>query len=122
MPIDGPPDRVPRPSAKPRFEDVADRAPVGGREADVQLVLEVATDPRHRRATGSRGSVDAQPMEFAPVAERRPVAQPAARGECGAFGRLPGEMAAQPRLALAEERPRSAARGAPSLVGSGRGS
>ena len=95
---------VPRPRAEPRLEDVADRAPIGGREADVQLVLEVATDPRDRRATRSRSSLDAQPMELAPVAERRPVAQSAACGECGAFGRLSGEMAAQPRLALAEER------------------
>ena len=79
-------------------------APVGEGESNVQLVLEVATDTRHDGATRSRGSVDAQPMELAPVAERRPVAQPAAGRECRALGRLPGEMAAEPRLTLAEER------------------
>ena len=58
-----------------------------------------------------------EPMEVAAEPERRAVAEPAPRQQLGPLAGMPVEMAAQPRLALDEERRGRVAPGPPSRAG-----
>ena len=98
-------DGGPGPRLEPGLEDGRDRAAVGRRDVDDDLVLVRATDPLDRRAPEPgprRHEREAGGGRRGNGSWHRP--QPAARDELGPIARLLGEVPAEPRLALGEER------------------
>jgi hypothetical protein len=72
---------------------------------DDELVFGRAADPLYAGASDTgAGRHETKAVEIAPEADRGPIAQTAARFEDGPVARLAGEVAAQPWLALGEER------------------
>ena len=65
MPGDGSLDRVACPRTKPRIEDIGDRTPVRCGQADQQLVLNVAADPRDGGPARAAGMLDPEPVQLA---------------------------------------------------------
>ena len=104
-------DLAPGPRFEPGFEDRPDGTSVRRCEANDDLVLVAPADALHARPPSPRiGGVDAEPMELAPEAHERAVAEAPAGGQLGSVTGMPFEMAPQPRLSLHEERANAALR------------
>ena len=90
---------------EPCFEDGTDRPAVGRRDVDDDLVLLRPTDALDARPPRpGPGRNEAEPVEVATEPDRGPIAKSAAGGEDGPLAGLAGQMAAQPRLAVGQER------------------
>ena len=90
--------------AEPRLEDCGYRPAICTRQLDDELVAirgALAGDAGPAHPGGRVGHTEA--VELAAIADRSPVAQPAACRELSAVARLAGEVTANPGLSLAEE-------------------
>src|SRR6185369_16658144 len=72
-------------------------------QGQVELGAADRDDPGDRGPASGRRGDHAQPVEVAAVPDRRSVGEPAAGGQLGALPGLAVEVAADPRLAIAQE-------------------
>jgi hypothetical protein len=90
--------------AEPGLEDGGNGPAIRARQPDNELVAILGALAGDAGSARPRGRVEhTESVELAAIADRGPVAQPAACRELRAVARLTGEVTANPRLSLAEE-------------------
>ena len=90
------------PLSEPRLQNAVDPLVISLDECDVELVAGLPTDPGNGRSPAPAGR-DPEAMELAPISDERTIGEAAPRGELGALAGEPLEVAADPRVAAAEE-------------------